>query len=119
VVKTALQVSGTHLLEAAPKFGNLLYIHGMVALSQGFILTSMIYAAIVVFMIEKKLKTAAGWALAASAFSFFGVIHAYTLSPAGEQNLFGLNVAPEFSAAYLLTAVILWVLSKRSWATWQ
>ncbi len=119
VVKTSLQVSGTNLLDAAPKFGNLLYIPGMVALSQGFILTSMIYAAIVVFMIEKKLKTAALWALAASAFSFFGVIHAYTLSPAGEQNLFKINAAPEFATAYLLTAAILWGLSARSKAAWR
>jgi AGZA family xanthine/uracil permease-like MFS transporter len=106
LIETSLRVAGTSLYEAAPHFGSDLYIYGVTALSQGFLLSSMI----LVFMIEQRFVTAAAWALAASALSMFGLIHAYTLGPAGVGNRFGFAAAPLFGAAYFATAVMLLAL---------
>jgi AGZA family xanthine/uracil permease-like MFS transporter len=107
LVETALRAAGSTLYLAAPKFGQDLYIHGLIALSQGFMFTSMILAAILVFMIEGQLQKAAVWVSAAALLSYFGLIHAYRLTPAGVENHFGLNVAPEFTATYSLSALLL------------
>jgi AGZA family xanthine/uracil permease-like MFS transporter len=111
-IDTTLRVAGTDLATTAPKFGNQLYIEGVMALSQGFIISSMIFAAVMVHVSEAKFKAASAWCLAAAGLSFFGVIHAYELSPLGIQSRFGLNMAPAFSAAYLGCAAILLVLQK-------
>lgn len=44
-------------------------------LAGGFILTSMLWAAILAYIIDRRLYTAAAFALACAAFSLFGVIH--------------------------------------------
>lgn len=111
-IETSLRVAGTDLYSSANKFGEQLYIHGVLALNQGFIITSMIFAAVMVFVAELKFKTAALWCLVAAALSYFGVIHAYELTPLGVQGRFGLNAAPAFSAAYLACAVILILLNR-------
>jgi len=116
LVETTLRATGTSLAQAAPKFGASLCIEGMISLNQGFILTSMILAAICVFLVERKFGMAAVWAFAAAAFSAVGLIHAYTLGPAGVTNKFGFLAAPSFSAAYaasglLLTAI--WLNERR------
>jgi adenine/guanine/hypoxanthine permease len=78
----------------------------MISLQQGFIFTSMILAAMGVALIERQFKKAAGWSLAAAAFSAIGLIHAYELTPAGVAARFGFLEAPEFAASYLLLAVL-------------
>ncbi len=40
-------------------------------------------------------------------FSFFGVIHAYLLTPAGVQNRFGFGAAKAYAFAYLIAALLL------------
>jgi AGZA family xanthine/uracil permease-like MFS transporter len=114
LIDTSLRISGTTLFAMAPKFGSDLYIYGTIALSQGFLLTSMILSAVVVFMVEKQLDKAALWCFTASVLSFFGVIHAFTLTESGVQNKFGINAAPEFTVAYLMVAVVLYVLDRRA-----
>lgn len=79
----------------------------MIALSQGFLLSAMILAAILVFIIEHQFLRAAAWLLVAAALSFVGVIHAYELTPMGVQNTFGFAAAPEFALAYGLSAGLL------------
>lgn len=117
LVETSLRVAGSSLFLAAPKFGADLFIYGAIALSQGFILTSMILAAVVVFMIDGKLRQAAAWCLAASVLSFFGVIHAFNLTEAGVENKFGFGADWKFASAYLVTAGVLFALSMRSGKT--
>jgi AGZA family xanthine/uracil permease-like MFS transporter len=104
VVETSLQKAGASLFAIAPKFGSALFIDGVISLNQGFLITSMILAAIVVFLIERDFAKAALWAVAASLFSAFGLIHAYRLTEAGVQNDFGWLKAPSFVLAYLLSA---------------
>ena len=54
-IETTLRMAGTSLFAMWDKFGVDLYIRGVVALSQGFILTSMVLAAAIVFMIDREL----------------------------------------------------------------
>lgn len=107
LVETALRKAGSSLHAAAPLFGSDLYIDGMIALSQGFMLTCTCLAAIMVFVIERQFLVAAAWAAVTAALAFFGVIHAYRLTPAGVQNFFGPGAAVDFALAYLGAALLL------------
>ena len=100
LVETSLQKAGASLHDIAPKFGQDLYIHGVIALSQGFLLTSMLLGAILAFMIDHNFLRAAVWSFAAAMLSAIGVIHAYELTTAGVQNKFGWFAAPEFAVGY-------------------
>ena len=107
LVDTTLRKAGSSLYEAAPLFGSELYVHGVIALSQGFLLSSMLLTAAVVFMIERRFLSAAGWLAAAAVLSLIGLIHGYELTPQGVRNVFGLAAAPEFAVMYALGAVFL------------
>jgi AGZA family xanthine/uracil permease-like MFS transporter len=110
LIETTLRKAGATLMDVAPKFGGDLYIYGIISLSQGFMISCMILSAMMVYVVEREFLRAAVWTGAAALLSFFGVIHAYTLTPTGVQNRFGFGAAPDFAAAYLLAALILVVL---------
>ena len=107
LIETALRVAGSSLFEAAPKFHEELFIGGVIALSQGFLLTSMVLSAIVVFVLDRRFLRAAAWALVGAILSTVGLIHAYDLTPAGVENRFGLAAAPGFGAMYAASAAML------------
>jgi adenine/guanine/hypoxanthine permease len=107
LVETSLRKAGTSLFEIAPKFGVDLYIHGIIALNQGFLISSMILASFFVFVMEREFLKAAYWMLAAALLSFIGLIHAYHLMPMGVQNHFGFAAAPGFALSYGIVALIL------------
>ena len=107
LVETGIHKAGSSLYEVAPTFGADLYIHSVIALSQGFLLSSMVLAAILVFVIEREFLRAAAWTAAAAVLSLTGLIHAYALTPAGVQNVFGMTAAPTFAVMYGLSAVFL------------
>ena len=107
LIETTLQKAGTSLYAVAPKYGGDLFIYGVIALNQGFILVSMILAAMLAFIIDRSFLKAGLWALTATALSAFGVIHAYDLTAAGVQNKFGWLAAPQFVIGYGLTALVL------------
>jgi len=79
-------------------------VTGMIALNQGFIVTSMIWSAISVFLIEGAFLNAVWWALAGSCLSFFGAIHAYQIVSNDVLNRFGWAVGWPYAAAYLAAA---------------
>jgi hypothetical protein len=83
LVETLLRTACMSLQVAASRFGSSLYVHGMFALNQGFMLSSMVLSAILVFAIDHELANAAGWAAGAALLSFFGLIHAHTLASSG------------------------------------
>jgi AGZA family xanthine/uracil permease-like MFS transporter len=117
MVDSGLRAAGKSLyaVGVAP-FGQSPAMHGMISLQQGFIFTSMIFAAIGVALIERRFEHAGLWSLTAAALSFVGVIHAYNLTPAGVTNRFGFLAAPEFAAGYLMLAVLFFafaLLAKR------
>jgi adenine/guanine/hypoxanthine permease len=106
LIETTLRANGIDVVSAAPKFGSDLFFHGLVALSQGFVLSSMILAAITTNLIDQKFRAAAGWSFAAAALSAAGLIHAYKLTPAGVDNQFGWMAAPPFAVAYAVAGVM-------------
>ncbi len=114
LVETSLRVAGMSLLEAASKFGGNLYLDGVIALNQGFILNSMILATIMVFAIERKFKEGACWLIAAAVLSSLGLIHAYELTPLGVENKFGLMAAPKFAISYAIAAAVFFGLARLS-----
>jgi len=107
LVDLALRTGGSNLLDAAPKFGDELAIYGLIALSQGALLVSMIWAAAIAYLLDRRFIPAAGWLLAGAVLSFFGIIHAYNLTAAGVANKLGIFAAPEFTVSYAAAALFL------------
>ena len=107
IVDLAIRKSGADLISVAPRFGSELAIYGMIALGQGALLVSMIWATALVWIIERRFLRASAWMLVAALFSCFGMIHAYRLTAQGIENHLGWWVAPEFTLSYLGAALFL------------
>jgi AGZA family xanthine/uracil permease-like MFS transporter len=107
LVDTSLRTAGSSLLQCAPLFGNELSIYGLIALSQGSLLTSMLWSAAIVYMIEKRFLLAALWIGAGAPLSSLGLIHSYQLTSQGVENKLGWWVAPDFTMSYALGALFL------------
>jgi len=106
-VDLAVRTAGSDLMTVAPRFGSQLAIFGLIALGQGALLVSMIWAAALVWMIERKFLRASIWMMVAAALSCVGVIHAYRLTPLGIENRLGWWAAPDFTLSYLAAAFFL------------
>jgi AGZA family xanthine/uracil permease-like MFS transporter len=118
---TLLTKAGSSLMAVMPAFsgaGSELALGGLIALGQGGLLTSMLWAATLALAVQRRFAPAAAWMGAAAILSAFGVIHAYTLTPAGAVGRIGWWVAPEFALAYAAGAVFLlgcaWFVTKAS-----
>ncbi|WP_411821491.1 NCS2 family permease [Leptospira sp. 'Mane'] len=79
---------------------------GVLSLSQGFLLTSMIWAAMVVYLLEKEFLKSSLWALIGAGLSFFGFIHAYELAGNAILNQFAFFASWQFPVAYLALALL-------------
>jgi adenine/guanine/hypoxanthine permease len=81
------------------------WAHGVFALEQGFILTSMILAAATAKLIEQKFERAAIWCFAGAALSAAGMMHSYRFTPADTA----VSLSPAFEPAigYLAVGVVL------------
>ncbi len=110
LIEATLRKTGATLYQVAPKFGSDLYVYGIISLSQGFMLTCMILSAMMVFVVERQFFKAALWTATAAVLSFFGVIHAYILTPAGVQNKFGIGAAKAYALAYFIASLLLLAL---------
>src|SRR5690606_37266015 len=83
-METTLRVAGSSLFEAAAKFTpNDIALAGVFALNQGFILSAMLFSSLLVYATERQWLRVAAWALAGSVAAWFGVIHAWDLTPLG------------------------------------
>ena len=110
-IEISLRVAGTDLASTVDRFAPNLHVRGVIALSQGFLLTSILYAAVMAFVIDRKFKQAAAWLAGAAFCSAVGLIHAYQLSPSGVENHFAwFTAAPGFALVYLAGAAILWFI---------
>lgn len=117
LIKPCLAIGGITFPDAIDKllpFG--VYLEGILALSQGFLLTSMIFAAALAFVIDNRLLSAAGWCAAAAVLSAVGLIHAYDLTDAGMIGRFApmmddgklrILAAPDFAVMYAAAALVL------------
>ncbi|HET9870631.1 MAG TPA: NCS2 family permease [bacterium] len=116
IIQPTLQAAGVPLALAIDKLEAAgLAIQGVIYLNQGFLLTSMIFAAVLVHLIDRKFLKAAQWLFAAAGLSLVGLIHAYHLTvEGGLQNKFGVVAAPEFAFVYGLMGGLLLLLHYRS-----
>ncbi len=109
LIETALRIAGTNLFNTFTKFNEQqFYISGLIALNQGFLLTSMCLSAMMVFILEKKFIKASLWTLSLALLSLFGLIHAYTLDAGGIHYHIRFLAAPKFALAYLMCTILLW-----------
>jgi AGZA family xanthine/uracil permease-like MFS transporter len=83
------------------------FVHGAFALEQGFLLTSMIWAALTVEVIERRFLRAATWAAGAAALSLLGLMHGYVWSMADTVQNLRFGFAWEWALAYGLLAALL------------
>jgi AGZA family xanthine/uracil permease-like MFS transporter len=107
LIELALRKAGSSLYLVAPTFGSELPIGGVIALSQGAILVSMLWAAVLAFVFDRRFLQAALWMAGAACLSFFGLIHAYTLTPGGVENKLGFFAAPAYTLSYAAAAAFL------------
>lgn len=77
---------------------------GLVAISQGFMVTCMVWSAISAHLIEREFRRAAAWAAVGSVAAFFGFIHAGTLTAAGGLYEIGLASGWRWSLGYVACA---------------
>ena len=78
--------------------------HGAFALEQGFLLTSMVWAALTVEIIERRFGKAALWALGGAALSLTGLAHSYAFTPADTVQDLAFGKAWQFALGYALLA---------------
>jgi len=107
LITLALEKSGTTLFAVAPKFGTELPVYGMISLSQGAVLVSMVWAATLAWILDRKFLPAAVWMGVAAVFSCAGLIHAYSLTAEGVANKLGWFAAPSFAVGYAAAAGVL------------
>jgi adenine/guanine/hypoxanthine permease len=81
-----------------------LQIEGLLALSQGFMVTCLIWSAVGACLIERKFGRATIWMLIGATASFFGFIHAGHLSPSGGVYHIGWATGWRWSLGYALSA---------------
>lgn len=113
MLENGLRSAGSSFFLLAAKSGeNVLgLLHGMLALSQGFLFSSMFFAAIAVSLIEKDFRRAALWSLVASICAWLGLIHSYEVTEAGIRPAVGWGMARVFAANYFLFSIVFLSLS--------
>ena len=109
LLDTVLRQAGSSLMAVAPRMaaGTDLALGGLIALGQGGLLTSMLWAAALALAVQRKFVQAAAWVGAAAVLSAFGVIHAYALTEAGVVGRIGWGVGPGFAFSYAGGAIFL------------
>ncbi|HEY3627648.1 MAG TPA: hypothetical protein VGL00_15260 [Terracidiphilus sp.] len=117
IADTVARAAGGSLASVMGNLNGQLALAGLLSLGQGALLTSMLWAAVMALVIERRFVHAAAWMGAASALSAIGVIHAWKLTAAGIEGRIGVWCAPEFALSYLAGAVFLllcgWWTSRR------
>jgi AGZA family xanthine/uracil permease-like MFS transporter len=94
------------VLDAPGAFGAVgLQLPGLIALSQGFMLTCLVWSAASALLIDRQLFSAARFMVIGAVLAFFGFIHAGTLSPAGGTYELGFGAGVQWAIGYALSAV--------------
>jgi AGZA family xanthine/uracil permease-like MFS transporter len=116
ILKLGYQGAGVTLAEQAASGVPINGFLGLVALDRGFIFSSMILAAISVFLIERDFLKASLWSLAASILTFFGVIHTYRFQGNETISVLGWNAGRNFAFGYLcFTVMFMLFFLRRRW----
>ncbi len=80
--------------------------HGAFALEQGALLTSMLWAALTVEIIERHFLRAALWACSGAVLSFVGLIHSYAFTVADTVQRLAVGIGHPFVTGYGLLALV-------------
>ena len=88
-----------------------LQLPGLVALSQGFMLSSVVWAATAVCLVERRPTQAAAWMGAGAVMAFFGFIHAGEISVEGNLYSLGFATGTRWAAGYALAAAFFIIVS--------
>lgn len=91
---------------------NGLRLDGLVALSQGFMITCVIWSAASACLIDRKLDVAARWMAIGAVAAFFGFIHAGHMEPTGGAYDIGVGTGLRWAIGYLLCATFLWITAR-------
>jgi AGZA family xanthine/uracil permease-like MFS transporter len=83
--------------------------HGLFALEQGFLLSSMIWAAVTVQVVERRFARAALWALSGALLSMLGLVHSYRFTQSDTVQSLSVQLTSPFVIGYGLLAVLLWL----------
>lgn len=89
-----------------------LQLDGLVAISQGFMVTCMLWSAMSAHLIDRQFRRAAAWAAIGAAAAFFGFVHAGTLTPAGGVYDIGLGTGWRWTVGYVLCAAFFLVMER-------
>jgi AGZA family xanthine/uracil permease-like MFS transporter len=117
LLKRAYLGAGTTLSDQVARGIPINGFMGIAALDSGFIFTSMILAAISVFLIDRDFLRASFWSLAAAMLAFFGVIHSYAFVGNETVQVYGWNVGGRFAFGYLCFTAIF--ISFHLWRRWR
>ncbi len=120
LVQGALQVAapGYTMQQAATHFAPQIFFTGLLSLgqTQGFILLSILFSAIMAHVIDRNWRAAAIWCVIAAVLSACGIIHGYVFTPDGgtapalfQWTGFGRAIpsGPDFALVYALAAALL------------
>ena len=121
LIETALSKTGGAgyaLHDIAANFAPQLFIYGMLSLTQGFILISIFFSAILAKVIDRQWRAAACWCLIAALAAAGGIIHGFIwygggVAPAYLQwtSLGGaIPSGLDFALVYLLAAALLFAM---------
>jgi AGZA family xanthine/uracil permease-like MFS transporter len=83
--------------------------NGLFALEQGFLLSSMIWSALTVEIIERRFTRAALWAGSGAALSAVGMLHSYRFTQSDTVQSLSLGACWPFAIGYVLLACFLCV----------
>jgi adenine/guanine/hypoxanthine permease len=89
-----------------------LHLRGMVALSQGFMLTSLIWSGASAHLIDREFDRAARFMLIGAVLAFFGFIHAGKLSAAGAIYEIGWGSGSAWALSYGLCALFFFLTGR-------
>src|SRR5262249_40662281 len=99
------QTTSTRVLSHGEAFAMAgMQLPGLVALSQGFMIACMCWAAACASLIDRKFLPAAAWMAVGAVLSFFGFVHAGHLGPAGGEFTIGWATGWKWSVGYALCA---------------
>jgi len=107
LIETSVRAAGSTLEATLPKFGTNLYLEGVIALNQGFLLSSMLLAGITAFVIDRRFYSAAICAFLSAFLSAVGLLHAWQFSGGTVVSRFGWMAAPDFAISYTVMGGLL------------
>jgi AGZA family xanthine/uracil permease-like MFS transporter len=81
-----------------------LQLDGLAALSQGFMVTSMVWSAMSAHLIDRRFRPAMWWAVIGAIAAFFGFVHAGSITPAGGLYDIGFGTGTRWAVGYLMCA---------------